>query len=967
MNVVRITNAHKYYNRGKSNELHVMDNVSLALPASGMIAVFGKSGCGKTTLLNTVGGLDRIQSGSIELFGQNIKEDTDTLRNRHIGYIFQNYNLSVTDTVYENVAAALRLCGMTNESEIAERVMAALTNVGMNKYRDRTPDTLSGGQQQRVAIARALVKASAIILADEPTGNLDEANTVLVMDILKEISKSQLVLLVTHEADLVDYYCDRVIEIVDGRIVSDRVNEGANGYVRRDKNDIYLGELACRETSAPGVKVAYYGEPTGELTLRVVSVGGKLYLKADGADIKLLDDASEIRLREGVFEKEPKAANHQNSLEGRNWDMSRLTPVEGKHYGRLYHFKNALTSAWRENFSKKHRRGKGLLRVCLFLLAVVMVFMTATIGAGIRSYTDLMEVHNDSLFYIPVIPGRDYTALNEGLDGHGIDYTRLIGYSPIYDIDRLSFNSSQFITGRNAQLNAQARAQDIVHAEGLAVVAGTVELKMPADIVVTTAVADRLIESSSVNYIDEYRDLVGLVSQGVYPLPGGSNRMRIVGIVQSDEMVYFMPSLSLVSYVLDNQFAMPVAPASTFDLTHTLRPGEFAYIDNGTLLGEPTVGSIYRFMGNDLTLAEIITTEEVTADAFVAYMEKTTGRAPAAYRTDEEVDYAVILTEWVPHLPAFVKARIDARPLYQEVTFAEWAISQKESLEQTGILLDVDPAYLCAAYLYHQENGTYPTAELLDAYIPQVQLQLKQMLNNEPLLKEYDQYIYERKNASYQSRIDACYILHDDDYRRLITCIGTTSEELGMFTYDQEFVYEDYHSNHLQIKSSDPAATEAFLRETVGAGNYLTPDDVLDVQMNDIRADVILCVIGVLVILALMCLCVYFIMRSSFMSRVREVGILRAIGVTRRNLIYRFAVETGVLIALTLLLGYLLSAYFIASLSGAALFSEVFFFPLWLGGGLLMIICAVSMFFGILPAIVLLRRTPSEILSKYDM
>ena len=126
---VRITNAHKYYNKGKSNQLHVMDNVNLELPEQGLVAIFGRSGCGKTTLLNTVGGLDKIASGSIELFGQNIKEDTDTLRNKYVGYIFQNYNLSLTDTVYENVAAALRLCGLTDETDISERVMAALSRI----------------------------------------------------------------------------------------------------------------------------------------------------------------------------------------------------------------------------------------------------------------------------------------------------------------------------------------------------------------------------------------------------------------------------------------------------------------------------------------------------------------------------------------------------------------------------------------------------------------------------------------------------------------------------------------------------------------------------------------------------------------------------------------------------------------------------------------------------------------------
>ena len=216
---VRITNAHKYYNKGKSNQLHVMDNVNLELPEQGLVAIFGRSGCGKTTLLNTVGGLDKIASGSIELFGQNIKEDTDTLRNKYVGYIFQNYNLSLTDTVYENVAAALRLCGLTDETDISERVMAALSNVDMAKYRDRTPDTLSGGQQQRVAIARALINMPHILFADEPTGNLDRANADEVLELLLETKDmiGQTLIMVTHDMSIAER-ADRMFRMEDGKL-----------------------------------------------------------------------------------------------------------------------------------------------------------------------------------------------------------------------------------------------------------------------------------------------------------------------------------------------------------------------------------------------------------------------------------------------------------------------------------------------------------------------------------------------------------------------------------------------------------------------------------------------------------------------------------------------------------------------------------------------------------------------------
>jgi ABC-type antimicrobial peptide transport system permease subunit len=129
----------------------------------------------------------------------------------------------------------------------------------------------------------------------------------------------------------------------------------------------------------------------------------------------------------------------------------------------------------------------------------------------------------------------------------------------------------------------------------------------------------------------------------------------------------------------------------------------------------------------------------------------------------------------------------------------------------------------------------------------------------------------------------------------------------------------------------------------------------------------VLAVVSVLVVLVLICLCVFFIMRSSFMSRVREVGILRAIGVTGKNLIFRFTVETGLLLSLTTVLGYLISTVFISSLSDAALFSSVFYFPIWMAAGLLAVIAAMGMIFGILPAMLLLRKTPSEILSKYDI
>lgn len=968
---VRITNAHKYYNKGKSNELHVMDNVTLELPESGMVAIFGQSGCGKTTLLNAVGGLDRIASGSIELFGQSIREDTDTLRNKYVGYIFQNYNLNVTETVYENVSAALRLCGMTDENEISARTMAALSNVDMAKYRDRTPDTLSGGQQQRVAIARAIVKNPAIILADEPTGNLDEANTVLVMDILKEISRSHLVLLVTHEESLVDYYCDRVIEIVDGHVHSDRINEGANGYVQRNKNHIYLGELEKTETISPGVRLEYYGEPTEEITLQVVNVGGKLYLKTSNPAVKILDEGSEIRLMEGVFHEAKTADTASGMVNGRKLDMSGLTPVEGKDYGRLYHWKNSLKFAWRENFSAKKKKGKKLLRACLFLLAVVMVFMTAAFGSGIRSYMELRRDHNENLFYIPLDPTVDYAALTAGIAEHGVDFARIIGSSPLYDMENLGFQSAAFMTAKSVTLTAGAYMADVKQAADLPVVAGEGTLTGTSDILITTAMADKLLETSTVSYLNEYADLVGMVSRNRYTYIDNSN-LRIAGIVESDELFFYVDSLGMAKHVLNSYFWMPIAPASDVGMEGKIGKGQMvSWDDNGNV----SLGESVRVLGHTFVISDVLK-RNYSIEDYPAFVYETFGvkliEDPVTYAEQVTGDYdtaryAWLLDHYYAYLPAFYQAKLDTLQPYDDVLFEEWAIAKKQSIAACANLMGDDAYVVCAAYLYHEEHGSYPTDEQLLEYMGSgiVDVEVQNMLSFDAYYPEYDRFI----NQHY-SKNEYYYVISDEDYMALAGSAGVTDDlKLGFNTYSVMDMFDGnaYYTNHLMLRSSDPSATASFLMETVGVNGYMAPEDLFDDMFRDMRNTVLVAVVSVGVVLVLMCLCVFFIMRSSFMSRVREVGILRAIGVTKRNLTFRFAVETALLILLTLVLGFILSTWFIGSLSGAALFSTLFYFPVWMAVALLALICAASMVFGVLPALLLLRRTPSEILSKYDI
>ena len=205
-------------------KVHALKGVTLDMRKSEFLCVLGPSGCGKTTLLNIIGGLDRYSSGDLIIDGKSTKNftdvDWDTYRSRKVGFVFQSYNLISHQTVLENVETALVISGIGRE-ERRKRAIQALVDVGLSEHLRKTPRQLSGGEMQRVAIARALVNNPKMILADEPTGALDSENSVKIMELLKEIAKDRLVVMVTHNAELASEYATRTIKMKDGLVVSD--------------------------------------------------------------------------------------------------------------------------------------------------------------------------------------------------------------------------------------------------------------------------------------------------------------------------------------------------------------------------------------------------------------------------------------------------------------------------------------------------------------------------------------------------------------------------------------------------------------------------------------------------------------------------------------------------------------------------------------------------------------------------
>jgi putative ABC transport system permease protein len=222
MSKLQLVDIQKTYRSGEI--IHALKGISLAFRESEFVSILGQSGCGKTTLLNIIGGLDRYDSGDLMLGGLSTKKfkdsDWDTYRNHSIGFIFQNYNLIGHQTVLQNVEIAMTLSGVSSSAR-KKQAKAALASVGLADQLKKKPNQLSGGQMQRVAIARALVNNPDIILADEPTGALDSNTSVQIMDILKEIAKTRLVIMVTHNGELAGQYSSRIIHLFDGEVQSD--------------------------------------------------------------------------------------------------------------------------------------------------------------------------------------------------------------------------------------------------------------------------------------------------------------------------------------------------------------------------------------------------------------------------------------------------------------------------------------------------------------------------------------------------------------------------------------------------------------------------------------------------------------------------------------------------------------------------------------------------------------------------
>ena len=321
--MLQLKNITKDYISGNQT-VHALKGIDIEFRKSEFVSILGPSGCGKTTLLNIIGGLDWYTSGDLIINGKSTKEfkdkDWDAYRNYSVGFVFQSYNLIPHQTVLANVELALTLSGVSKKIR-KQKAIKALEDVGLKEQIHKKPNQLSGGQMQRVAIARALVNDPDIILADEPTGALDTETSVQIMEILKNISKDKLIVMVTHNPDLAEKYSSRLIKAIDGKIISD-----SNPYTEDDKKS--EGELKAKSGKT---SMSFFTALSLSLN-NLMTKKGRTFLTAFAGSIGIIGIALILSLSNGVDDyiakvQEDTLSNYPLTIQEESVDASSLMQV----------------------------------------------------------------------------------------------------------------------------------------------------------------------------------------------------------------------------------------------------------------------------------------------------------------------------------------------------------------------------------------------------------------------------------------------------------------------------------------------------------------------------------------------------------------------------------------------------------------------------------------------------------------
>ena len=451
--MIEVKNLNKTYDRRTVTANHVLKDVSFTLPDKGFVCILGPSGCGKTSLLNAIGGLDVFDNGTLSVDELTVKRygarAFEAERNRNFGYIFQNYYLLENHSVAYNIYLGLHSLKLSHAEKL-KRVRQALQAVDMERYIRRTVGELSGGQQQRVAIARALARRPRVIFADEPTGNLDEDNTRNICTLLRQASKDSLVIMVTHEERIANFFADRIITLSEGEITEDTSGWEREEFTTRSDKVIYTGDLAGSEVTENTVSLRVFqelGAAPAELTVAVLK--DRIVLKlSDSRAVTLSGPEEAPRLVEG---KKPSLTLEEVEKEGSG---EHLALFAGQSAPQARPGKGiTLPMMFRE--ARQLKKGKGLrragMRVFLILLTVLTLLTAGDFIALSRIDPKDFITTDSHLLQLTMVQGEELADDESLLSERKLAYMKeLLESGQDFDFvpnvsARMSFTASSFM------------------------------------------------------------------------------------------------------------------------------------------------------------------------------------------------------------------------------------------------------------------------------------------------------------------------------------------------------------------------------------------------------------------------------------------------------------------------------------------------------------------------------------------
>lgn len=910
--MIKVKNLNKYYHKNKSNEIHVINNTNLEIQAPGLVTFLGSSGAGKSTLLHVIGGLDKA-SGDVIYdninFNKASKRVVDDYRNKHIGYIFQNYNLLPNLTVYENLKVQLELIQVFDKETVDKKINECLRIVGMEKYKRRKVTALSGGQQQRVSIARALVKGADVIIADEPTGNLDTKNSIEILNILKILSKKYLIILVTHDLNLAMHYSDRIIKIKDGTIIEDVVNENNNSLLHTDSNAIYLDDYEQNSFANNSSKIDLYAKNDEGLNMTIVIEDDAIYIENNNSQpIRVINENTDRYIIKGKIEED---FIDENTLLSLDYKKPEKRSFKAKFIDFCGEIKKTIN-----RFIRANRKTK-LLYLAFFVIGIVLCFC-------LNSLSISTTISNDLLRDVPKGTVRMDVANGKESAKYGFSLTTFELREILNDTDVISgvvdyvenpYVSFKVLSNRTTTINFGSKC----YITTPKTYNGSDVLLKPNEVIVSNYIAAEIIEYTKAYNITSFDELIG--REFYMSLPNYyQGNVIIKDIEYSYDYTFFV---SDYIYFTKSKRTLET-PA--YGLNY-IWDEDKTYFSNYNRIDIPYPGVLMNTSSPDVLISENLLSSFIEKDRFNSTQTQVVWKTSSSY-------FDVVGTIPEHGFNVIFKNRSDY-----------------ESFVDSSVLTN-------------------------DSFLPYRSYDIEVLPGGNLPVNDFEILLPNTRANMQKYPIGSTYSYYQDDFRLKV---------VGYFQLDYPnniaHLYTNYRTAYLikAISISDKVIADndktvdfytadkekliSYFKEIGYPANDLEKMTLEDNFMATIDASKL--AIGVsVIIIVVMVLFIFFINRSKMLQNIYEIGVLRALGSKKGSIYKQYVFDSIIITTFTVVLGFTFTYFFTLNASefipGISVDIEYYYISI-------LAIYVVMILASITPIVTLLRKTPIEIINKYDI